>query len=367
MSRQCWPRSGQPGSAGCRAGREAGRTARPRTTTHDRPRTTTHDRPRTTTHDHEWPRMTDHARTTAHDRPRTTTHDHARSCTTAHDRARPRTTTHDHARPRTTTNDNEWPRMTDHARTTAHDRARPTTHDHARPHTTTHDRPRTTTHGHARPCTTTHDDARRRTTTHDDARPRTTTHDHAWPRMTTHDRPRTHDRARTTDHARPRTTTHDRARQRTTVHDRARPRMTDHARPPTAAIFVWGSGTHPTPGGFRGLNCPARLALARERTPSLWKSHGWALLFNYSSTCHERTPSGPGKSVRTLQVAARSSQGRTGRRGTPNIIHLAIVHNTITTSDIPNEYTHCHNQQTTARKFERYVGPKFGCAPAIFG
>ena len=24
----------------------------------------------------------------------------------------------------------------------------------------------------------------------------------------------------------------------------------------------------------------------------------------YSSTCHERTPSGPGKSVRTLQVAA---------------------------------------------------------------
>ena len=27
--------------------------------------------------------------------------------------------------------------------------------------------------------------------------------------------------------------------------------------------------THPTPGGFRGLNCLARLALARERTPSL--------------------------------------------------------------------------------------------------
>ena len=26
--------------------------------------------------------------------------------------------------------------------------------------------------------------------------------------------------------------------------------------------------THPTPGGFRGLNCLARLALARERTPS---------------------------------------------------------------------------------------------------
>ena len=26
--------------------------------------------------------------------------------------------------------------------------------------------------------------------------------------------------------------------------------------------------THPNPGGFRGLNCLARLALARERTPS---------------------------------------------------------------------------------------------------
>ena len=38
-----------------------------------------------------------------------------------------------------------------------------------------------------------------------------------------------------------------------------------------------------------------------------------------------------------------------------------------TTSDIPNEYTHCHNHQTTARKFERSVGRKFGCAPAIFG
>ena len=33
----------------------------------------------------------------------------------------------------------------------------------------------------------------------------------------------------------------------------------------------------------------------------------------YSSTCHERTPSGPGKSVRTLQVAARHRDGRAGR------------------------------------------------------
>ena len=34
--------------------------------------------------------------------------------------------------------------------------------------------------------------------------------------------------------------------------------------------------------------------------------------FQYSSTCHERTPSGPGKSVRTLQVAARHRDGRAG-------------------------------------------------------
>ena len=32
----------------------------------------------------------------------------------------------------------------------------------------------------------------------------------------------------------------------------------------------------------------------------------------YSSTCHERTPSGPGKSVRTLQVAARHRDGQAG-------------------------------------------------------
>ena len=41
----------------------------------------------------------------------------------------------------------------------------------------------------------------------------------------------------------------------------------------------------------------------------------------------------------------------TGTDGQANIIHLAILHNTITTSDIPNEYMHCHNHQTTARKF----------------
>ena len=110
------------------------------------------------------------------------------------------------------------------------------------------------------------DHARPRTT--DRARPGTTAaHDRARPRTTT-----THDRS-----TRPRTTAHDRARPpRTTTHDRARPRTTthDHARSTTAAIFVWGSGTYPTPGGFwsfRGLNCLARLALARERTPSIIK------------------------------------------------------------------------------------------------
>ena len=131
----------------------------------------------------------------------------------------------------------------DRARPTAPDRARPTAPDHARPNTHDHEWP--TTHD-------AHDCARPRTTAHDRARPRTTTHDHAW--QTAHDR------------ARPRTTTHDHAW--LTTHDW--PRTTDRARPTTAAIFVWGSGTHPTPGGFRGLNCVARLVLARERTPSLY-------------------------------------------------------------------------------------------------
>ena len=40
----------------------------------------------------------------------------------------------------------------------------------------------------------------------------------------------------------------------------------------------------------------------------------WAGIFSenhkiYSSTCHERTPSGPGKSVRTMQVAAHQRDG----------------------------------------------------------
>ena len=51
-------------------------------------------------------------------------------------------------------------------------------------------------------------------------------------------------------------------------------------------------------------------------------------LNTYSSTCHERTRSGPGKSVRTLQVAARHRDGWAGG-GTPNIIHLAILPTTI--------------------------------------
>ena len=121
----------------------------------------------------------------------------------------------------------------------------------ARPRTTAHDRPRTITHDHEWP--TTH----ARPTTYDHERP--TLHDHARPRMT--------------DRARPRTTDH--ARQRTTTHDQAWPTTHDRARPTTAAIFVWGSGTHPTPGGFRGLNCLARLALARERTPSSTITNTW--------------------------------------------------------------------------------------------
>ena len=32
-----------------------------------------------------------------------------------------------------------------------------------------------------------------------------------------------------------------------------------------------------------------------------------------------------------------------GRRGTSNIIHLALLPTTITPSDIPNEYAHYHN------------------------
>ena len=41
-------------------------------------------------------------------------------------------------------------------------------------------------------------------------------------------------------------------------------------------------------------------------------NHNQPTGLHYSSTCHERTPSGPGKSVRTLQVAARHRDGRAG-------------------------------------------------------
>ena len=39
----------------------------------------------------------------------------------------------------------------------------------------------------------------------------------------------------------------------------------------------------------------------------------------YSSTCHERTPSGPDKSVRTLQVAAHQRGGWAGGDAKYNI------------------------------------------------
>ena len=103
---------------------------------------------------------------------------------------------------------------------------------------------------------------------------RTTTNDR--PRTTTNDRPRTHDRARPTMHDRPRTTAHDHARPRTTTHDR--PRTHDRARPRSTA-----HGCHiclrkrypPHPRGVRGLNSLARLALARERTPSVIMITRW--------------------------------------------------------------------------------------------
>ena len=145
-----------------------------------------------------------------------------------------------------------------HDCTTTDDHTRPTTH--ARPRTTAHDRARTTMHDHAWPITHT------RPRAHD--RSRTTTHD--WPCMTDHAWPTTHDRPRMTDRARPFEEAvptppqgggmgtavvrgdHDHAWP--TMHARPRTTAHDHARQTTAAIFVWGSGTHNTPGGFRGLN-----------------------------------------------------------------------------------------------------------------
>ena len=135
--------------------------------------------------------------------------------------------------------------------------------DHARPRTTTHDGPRTTTHDcRARP---------RTAAAHDHAQPRTAVaHDHAQPHTTTHDHPRP-PRTTTHNHAQPRTTAvHDDSPSRTTTHDQARPRTTAHDRPQLPYLFEEAVPTPPQGGGwsFRGLNCLARLALARERTPS---------------------------------------------------------------------------------------------------
>ena len=44
-----------------------------------------------------------------------------------------------------------------------------------------------------------------------------------------------------------------------------------HVRIDTLTLKKLNILTHPTPGGFRRLNCLARLALARERTPSISK------------------------------------------------------------------------------------------------
>ena len=47
---------------------------------------------------------------------------------------------------------------------------------------------------------------------------------------------------------------------------RTAPKFGTHVRIDTLTLK---NVTHPTPGGCRGLNCLARLALARERTPSV--------------------------------------------------------------------------------------------------
>ena len=74
------------------------------------------------------------------------------------------------------------------------------------------------------------------------------------------------------DHALPRTTAaHDHARPpHTTTHDRrARPLTIAHDRPRLPYLFEEAVPTPPQGfWSFRGLNCLARLALARERTPS---------------------------------------------------------------------------------------------------
>ena len=49
---------------------------------------------------------------------------------------------------------------------------------------------------------------------------------------------------------------------------RTAPKFGTHVRIDTLTLKNIKKLTHPTPGGFRGLNCLARLALARERTPS---------------------------------------------------------------------------------------------------
>ena len=63
--------------------------------------------------------------------------------------------------------------------------------------------------------------------------------------------------------------------------------------------------------------CQSTSAKTKIERPAFFLVHVdthviYIIIFNYSSTCHERTPSGPGKCVRTLQVAARHRDGRAG-------------------------------------------------------
>ena len=52
---------------------------------------------------------------------------------------------------------------------------------------------------------------------------------------------------------------------------RTTPKFGTHVRIDTLTLKKLNFLTHPTPGVFRRLNCLARLALARERTPSIIK------------------------------------------------------------------------------------------------
>ena len=79
------------------------------------------------------------------------------------------------------------------------------------------------------------------------------------------------------------------------------------------------------------------------RSGDSWYKTSRKIGFKYSSTCHERTHSGPGKSVRTLQVAARHRDGWQAGDAKYNRPTPCNTTYYITTSAIPSKCTHCHN------------------------